>query len=194
MKKNKIIITVIAGVVVLIALIIGIMSITIHNSETRLRTAISAQQTSNKANFDKMFKVIKQVAETAKAKMEVSKDAFKEIYPALIEGRYSKGDGSLMKLIVESNPTFDLTAAGSLYDKLATAIEANRNEFFVEQQKLIDKQREHKNLIMTWPGYWFLDAKDTISIIIVTSTTTKEVFSKGEENEIDLFKKDSTKK
>jgi hypothetical protein len=93
----------------------------------------------------------------------------------------------LMKWIVESNPQFDLAAAGSLYDKLANVIESNRQEFFVEQQKLIDYNREQHVLVNTWPGYLFLESSDTVAIKIVTSTKTKEVFAKGEENDIELF-------
>ena len=141
-----------------------------------------------------MFKVISQLAEVADVKMEKSKNAFKEIYPALMEGRYGKGDGSLMKWVTESNPQFDLNAAANLYDKLAVAIEANRQEFFIEQQKLIDYNREQRASLKKFPGSWFLESSDTIHIVVVTSATTKETFRTGEENDISIYKKDTTKK
>jgi hypothetical protein len=136
-----------------------------------------------------MFKVIAQVSQVADKKMEVSKNAFKEIYPALIEGRYSKGDGTLMKWITESNPQFDLKSATALYDKLAIAIEANRQEFFIEQEKLIDYNREHRTFLQKWPNYWFVSLSDTIHIQVVTSAKTKDVFKTGEENDIEVFNK-----
>jgi hypothetical protein len=116
-----------------------------------------------------------------------SKEAFKEIYPALIEGRYSSdSDGSLMKWIQESNPTFDIASAANLYDELVVVIESNRKEFFIEQQKLIDLKRENDVLLNTFPGTWFLDS-DPIEITIIESEYTKEVFATGEENDIKIY-------
>lgn len=193
MKKGMILGGIIAGLLVIFAIVYFSMKWSYENQNVQLKNKIVAQQESNKANYDKMKKVITQVAETAKAKMDMSTNAYKEIYPALMEGRYSKGDGSLMKWITESNPTLDIAACNNLYDKLAVAIEANRQEFFVEQQKLIDYNREQHTLINTIPASWFLESNDTIAITIVTSADTKQVFVSGEENDIDLFKKDTTK-
>ena len=194
MNTKKIVITIIASLLLVLCGVFFIMKYSYQNKNIENKALIVAQQKSNEANFDKMKKVIKQVAEVANAKMDMSTEAYMKIYPALMEGRYSKGDGSLMKWITESNPTFDLTAAANLYDKLAVAIEANRQEFFIEQQKLIDYNREQRILLTKFPGSWFLNANDTIHIVIVTSADTKEAFSKGEENDIDIYKKDSTKK
>lgn len=179
---------IVAGLIVISMIVFFSMKWSYQNQNVRLKTQITAQQQSNTANFDKMKKVIIQVAETAKAKMDVSTNAYKEIYPALMEGRYSKDNGSLMKWITESNPTLDIASCNNLYDKLAVAIEANRQEFFIEQQKLIDYNREQHTLINTVPGSWFLNSNDTIAITIITSASTKETFKTGEENDIDLFK------
>jgi hypothetical protein len=188
MKKTTIVIGIALGIGAVLAVIYFSMQITYQNRNERMKERIIAQQRSNEANFDKMFKSVAQVAEVAEHKMEKSKEAFKEIYVPLMEGRYSDDpDGMLMKWITESNPQFDLSAAGSLYDKLANAIESNRQEFFIEQQKLIDYNREQHVLVNTWPGYWFIESSDTIAIKIITSAKTKEVFAKGEENDIELF-------
>jgi hypothetical protein len=184
MKKLPLIIT-LCVVAVFVIIIIGTV-VSISNEKVDKKNLVLAQQDVCKANFDKMFKTIKQEAELAKAKFEVSKEAFKEIYPALIEGRYSKGDGSLMKWITESNPTFDLSAAGSLYDKLSVVIEANRKDFFEQQTKLIDYNREYKSLLNKWPAKWIVNRNDTVHIEIITSSATKDVYAKGEENDIDL--------
>ncbi len=186
MKKGMIVGGIAVGLLVIFLIVYFSMKWSYQNDNVRLKNKITAQQESNKANFDKMFKVIQQIAQVA----DQYKESFKEIYPQLIEGRYSnQKDGALMKWVTESNPTFDV----SLYTKLANAIEANREEFFIEQQKLIDYNREQHNLINTVPGSWFLESNDTIAITIVTSATTKETFKTGEENDINLFKKDTTK-
>ena len=186
--KNLIISGVVLGLSIIVLLIVFPMKWSYQNKNVKAKNQIVGQQKSNEANFDKMKKSIAQVAEVAQVKMDMSTKAFKEIYPALMEGRYSKGDGSLMKWITESNPQFDLAAATSLYDKLAVVIEANRQEFFEEQKKLIAYNQAQHDLINTVPGSWFLNSNDTIAIVIVTSVDTKQAFSTGEENDTNVFK------
>jgi hypothetical protein len=186
MKKTALYVTL--GVIALFVVIVFFMNLTYDNNKIDKRNLVTTQQEKCKANFDKMYKVIQQTAEVAQAKFEVSKEAYKEIYPALIEGRYDKGDGTLMKWITESNPTFDIKEAASLYDKLATAIESNRQEFFAEQTKLLDYNREYKTYISKAPARWFVNESDTLTLTIITSKVTKEVYSTGEENDINLLK------
>jgi hypothetical protein len=163
-----------------------------NDEEIRKRSLVTSQQDVCKANFDKMFKVIAQTAQVPQEFMEKAKNAFKEIYTPLIEGRYSgeKGD-ALMKWITESNPNFDLNAMGKMYERLQVIIEANREEFFNEQKKLIDYQREHHNFISSWwnKNVWGLGSRGDVEIKIITSAKTKEVYSKGEENDINVFNK-----
>lgn len=187
MKKGTIVGGIITGLLVVLTIVWISMKVSYRNENVRLKNQIVAQQESNKANFDKMFKVIAQVAQVA----DQYKETFKDVYPQLIEGRYNNSkDGALMKWVTESNPNFDVT----LYTKLANAIEANRQEFFNEQQKLIDYNREQHNLLNTWPASMFLESNDTIHITIITSTNTKEVFTSGEENEIRLFTEEEVSK
>ncbi len=154
------------------------------NDEIDLRTAIAQKKNDVEATFDKMFKVLKQTASVT----DEYKNAFKDIYPALIEGRYKQnGDGSLMKWVQESNPTFDV----SLYKDLINAIDVERNGFLTTQRQLMDLKKEHDNLRLKWPSKWFIndDVKE-IEITIVSSTHAKEVMKSGKDDDIDLFNKD----
>jgi hypothetical protein len=129
-----------------------------------------------------MWKILKQKAGVT----DQYKQAFNEIYPKLIEGRYSKGDGSLMKWITESNPQFD----ASMYKDLMKSIEVERTGFFNEQSVLIDMQREHSAFLQKVPNRWFLSANlKPVEIKVITSADTKETYSTGEENNVDLFDK-----
>ena len=112
-----------------------------------------------------MWKTITQQASVS----EQYKDAFKEIYPELIEGRYSQGDGSLMKWIQESNPTFDT----SLYKKLMQTIEVQRLSFAKSQERMLDIIREHETLCNTYPSKWFVSNKTHIEYTVVSSTRSK---------------------
>ena len=152
------------------------------NQEVNLSTAITAKKTDQEATFDKMWKVLSQKAQVA----DQYKTAFQEIYPKLIEGRYSQGDGSLMKWITESNPTFDV----SLYKNVMDAIEVERNGFLTTQRQLMDLKREHDKLLLQWPSKWFInDGVKSIEIQIVSSTHAKEVIKSGKDDDTDLFKK-----
>lgn len=182
MTKNKII-ALGASIFVGIMLIITIsMNFSIQNNEIDLRADVVAQGKKCEAYFDKMWKILQQKAQVS----DQYKESFKEIYPKLIEGRYSKGDGSLMKWVTESNPTFDV----SLYKDLMKSIEIERTGFFNEQSLLIDMQREHSVYLQKAPNRWFLSSDlKLVEIKVITSSSTKKTYETGEENDVDLFKK-----
>lgn len=161
-------------------LVVTIMGVSASNKEVRLRNQAVAQEQVCKNNFDNMFKQIAQVAQVT----DQYKETFKEIYPALIEGRY-KGDQTLMKWVTESNPNFDT----KLYDKLINIIEAKRDGFQHEQDKLADIVREHTDVLTTWPSSMFVGGRQPLQVTFVSSANTKEVYRTGEENDIDVFKK-----
>jgi len=164
-----------AGFFLVVGVIIGGAYFQYSNSEIALRNQIGAQQKSNEAVFDNTWKIIKQQSGVA----DSYKDAFKEIYPALMEGRYgNERGGALLSFIQESNPTFDT----SLYQKLSNSVEAQRTIFTREQQKLIDLAREHENMIKQFPSGVFLARRSHIDIVVVTSVKTEEVFRTKQEN------------
>lgn len=167
----------------LFAIITGtIMKYSAENTEIDLRNQTTAQQTVCQAYFDKMWKILQTQAQVA----DQYKNAFKEIYPQLIAGRYSKEGGSLMQWITEHNPEFKT----DMYQKLMQSIEIERSGYFNQQSRLIDLQREHASYIKKAPNRWFLnDTLKPVAIVIVTSGTTKSAYATGEENSVDLFKK-----
>jgi len=180
MKKNTVITLSLIGVALFMGLIIFVMNISIGNKEIDLRQQTIAQNKKCEAYFDKMWKILKQKAGVN----DQYKEAFKEIYPKLVEGRYSNDSGTLMKWIQESNPDFD----ASLYKDLMKSIEIERTGFFNEQASLIDMQREHKTYLYKAPARWFLDDNlKPVEIKVITSAETDRVYSTGQENNIDLF-------
>jgi hypothetical protein len=149
-----------------------------------LRNKVVAQEQVRAGYFDKMWKIINQKAQVA----DQYKDAFREIYPSLIEGRYGNEQGGmLMKWITEHNPQFDV----SLYKDLMHSIEAERTGFFLEQKKLTDLAREHQDVRTTFPSKIFVGHRSAIVVTIITSDVTDKVISSGKENDIELFKKDT---
>lgn len=151
-----------------------------NNKEITLRTEAEAQRGKIEGVHDKMWKVIQQKAQVA----DEYKDAFAEIYPEIMSGRYSgENDGSLMKWVTESNPNFDT----SLYADLMQSIELLRTEFQKNQERMLDIIREHKTLCTTYPGRWFITNTEEIEYTIVSSTKSKVVMDTGIDDDVNLF-------
>ena len=177
--KGKI--AVLVGLALAVVLGIGvIMNISYGNKEIDNRNLITAQVEAIEANYDKMWKVLSQMAGVS----EQYKDSFKDIYVGLMEGRYSKDSGTMMKWIKEDNPTFD----SGIYKQLMTAIEANRTDFEMEQKKLISYSKQHKDLLHKFPGSFFLSDIEDIVITIISSSRSKAVMSSGIDDDVNLFK------
>jgi hypothetical protein len=156
-----------------------IMNITYNNQEKGVRNRGEAQKQKIEVVFDEMWKILQDQAGVTTE----YKDSFKEIYIPLIEGRYSQGDGSLMKWITEHNPQFDT----SLYQSLMLSIEKYRALFAKEQETMIDIKRQHKDLCTFAPSSWFIDNKEEIEYTVISSTRTKQVMESGIDDSAPLF-------
>jgi hypothetical protein len=151
-----------------------------NNKEISLRNQIEAQKGKIEGVHDKMWKVLQQKAQVSNE----YKEAFSEIYPAIMEGRYSgNGDGSLMKWVTEQNPNFDT----SLYKDLSQSIEVLRTEFQKSQERMLDLIREHKTLCEAFPGRWFITNVNPIEYTVISSTKSKVVMDTGLDDDIKLF-------
>lgn len=178
MKKSFIIV----GVLLFTVLLIIMVWVSSSNTEIKLRSTITAQKEVVEAYADKLWKVVAQKAQVA----DQYREAFKDIYPELIEGRYgNEKGGTLMKWIQESNPNFDI----GLYKDLANSIEAERAGFFMEQKKLVDLNNEHRIIKSSFPNSLFIGHRPDIEIKIISSARTKQLMQTAEENDIQIFKK-----
>jgi hypothetical protein len=151
------------------------------NDEIALRQQVLAQEKVNTTIFDKMWKIISQQAQVT----DKYKDSFKEVYQTIMSGRYENAKNVTWQWIQESNPQFD----SRLFEKVMVAVEANRNEFALEQKKLIDLGRSHTVMVSQFPGsLWasFLDRRP-IDLKIVTSEKTEKAFSTGREDSVRVF-------
>lgn len=171
----------VAGALVLVLVLLG-MGASYHNQEVALRNQTLAQQRNAQQIFDKTWKVIQQTAGVT----EEYREAFTQVYPELMEGRYGNArGGALLSFVQESNPEFST----KLYEKLADQIEALRAEFAREQTQLLDLQREHRNLLAQVPSSLFLLGRQPVEVQIITSGKAEKAYSTGMEDDIDLFKK-----
>jgi len=172
----------IIGIFFITVLIVGgalvAWGVGVSNTEKKLRNKIEAQQESAEIFYTKLWEILKSKAGVTSEYAE----QFKEIQFGIMEGRYSTG-GEMMKWIQEANPEFD----ASLYKDLMNSIEGERNGFFVEQKKLLDMNKQHKDMLVTFPKKVILKNRENIEIVVLKNAATKEAFETGTDDSPDLF-------
>ncbi len=175
------------GGLLIVGAIVVLVGVGISNDEIDLREQCNAQQEANKAVKDKTWKVVKQKAGI----LDKYATDFQKAFGGIMSERYQgETQGAPMfKWIKEHNPEYST----EMYKDLADAVEANQTEFLNVQKRLIDIKREHMNILKKWPSKMVVGDRDTLEIIIVTSSTTKKVFETGEDNDVDLFDGDPNK-
>jgi predicted small secreted protein len=185
--NNRILAGVVVGIGAFLFVIYLLMGMHYRNGERSLRNLFTAKKQDVEASHDKMKKVIFQKAGITQ---QYAGD-FERIYPNLIAGRYKgNGDGSLMKFVVEANPSFDT----SLYKDLSQAVEAERANFLNVQRSIIDVQQVYNTYIITEPGSYFLpDNLEPLKYTVISSTDSKNAVETGVDNDVDLFAKPATK-
>ena len=172
----------ILGVLGIISIGLIVWGFGVSNDEIRLRNKFEAQDKVIEAFFDKMWKIIRDQAGVA----DKYQESFRGIYKDLMAGRDSgEGKGQMMLWIKEQNPQFDT----SLFDKLMVSIEAQREGFFVEQKKIVDIAREHKNLIEVAPSSWIVGSRAPLVYEVISSTHSKEVMKSRVDDSPSPFEK-----
>ena len=187
MKNSTIAIIVSAGLIGLILIttfiVLG-MGISFSNKEVVLKNTISAKQIDNGNQMDTMWKTISQVAQVTDAQ----KKALLEIFTGYAQARTgdNKG-GSLANWIHEAVPNVDT----STFNNLQNIIVAQRDGFKQRQTELLDLNREHDNLIGTFPNSLFASilGRKHIDVVIVTSTRTENAFKTGKDDDVNVFSK-----
>ena len=171
------------ALVVMIALGIFLMDMSYQNSYERIGQDIEAQYKKIESNYEKMSRVILQQAGILN---KYSND-FKEIYKGMMQGRYGKeGSKAMWQWIKEQNPQID----ASLYAKLMTTVEAQRQGFDRQQAKVSDMVAESNKMLKTKPSKWFVDGEIKVAKIVSSSTTKAIVASGVDDTSNDLFKKE----
>ena len=174
----------IAVIAVIIIVALGVITtvgsyFNYNNQEVALREQAEAQRGKVEGVHDAMWKIISQKAQVS----QEYRTGFDSIYTHIIAGRYSQGDGTLMKWIKEANPNFDT----SLYKDVMDAIEVQRTLFKKEQERMLDIKRQHSTLCKTYPGRWFITNQSEIEYTIVSSSQSKQVMETGVDDNVKLY-------
>ena len=156
--------------VVVLIIIWFAMYFSYNNKEIALRKESDAQRGKIETVRDRMFQIIREQANVSNEYRE----AFNEIYPKIIAGRYEHG-GELMKWIQEANPQFDT----SLYQKVSNSIEVQRTAFTSTQNRMLDIINQRATLIESYPSRWFIRNKSAIEYTPISTSDTKMVMATG---------------
>ena len=155
---------------VVLAIIWIAMYFSYNNKEIALRKESEAQRGKIETVRDRMFQIIREQANVSNEYRE----AFNEIYPKIIAGRYEHG-GELMKWIQEANPQFDT----ALYQKVSNSIEVQRTAFTSTQNRMLDIINQRATLIESYPSRWFVRNKSDIDYTPISTSDTKMVMATG---------------
>lgn len=171
---------------IIVVLIIAGMSLfsqyrSVYDRNVHLWSQYTAQRKVIAGSYDDMWKIIKQKGEIS----DKAADKFKEIYTSIISGRYSQGDGSLMKWVTEQNPNFDQ----SNYKDLSQSVEILRKEFRDKEMVIVAIMQEHENLENEFWSSMFLKDKRVMEYTQLLSTKTDDVIKTGIDDDIDVFSK-----
>jgi hypothetical protein len=170
-----------AAIAAILIFIIGFMYIGASNKEIALRNQIKAKQAANKASFDTVWKVIAGKASVT----EKERESFRTTFIDIMNARTGNDKNLMWKWAHEAQ----IPINNDLWKDLSVAIESQREGFKQDQQMLLDLNREHDNMIDTFPSSLFVGQRGKITVQIVTSTKTEQTFQTGKEENADPFAK-----
>lgn len=181
MKKS----TIITLISISILFIIGMTTFTqyrsVYDKNVSLTSDFNTAKEAVEINFATMTRTLKDQFKLT----DKQSDKAIEYATALMEGRYSKGDGTLMKWITEQNPTL----SQDNYNKLMDNIESLRREFEIKQDRVIAIKNEHNKLRLSfWSSIWLGDVKE-LEYTVISTHKAKEVMKTGNDD-TDMYEDD----
>lgn len=178
------------GVISVLAFVVVASYVTNYNYGNRAETQIEATWENNENILAQYSLKVMEVAQVPGR----YRDDVTQIYQAALEGRYGDdGSQAMFQWIQEQNPQVD----ASLYARVQQVMEAGRNEFQVNQTRLVDLKRAYNtNLGYLWKGMWLnIAGYPTINVgfnggpddfAIITSGHASEAFETGVDQGITL--------
>jgi hypothetical protein len=165
---------------------IGMGVLGFYNDSTVIITTYEAKTDANTADFDNMWKTIKQVAQVPDQHKNAFKDVMTSYASARSDGKGGEGN-TFLSVMQEAVP--DFTGSAELFAKIQTVVEAKREGWTTRQKELRDLKREHDTLLRTFPGVFYngFVGHEELEAVVITSTKTEEVFKSGKDDDVDLF-------
>lgn len=181
---NKTLITLITGGIVLTIGLITIFGlIGTYNGAASLKNTYDMKIKANEAEYDLLWKSIKQAAEIPEQK----KQAFKEIFESYAGSRNNGSSNQMMTWVKETVPNIDL----KVYDNLMNIITGSRDRWTTKQTELVSIAEQYNYRLTVFPGNVILPMMgfNKIEPKVITSSRTQDAFMTGQDNDTDVFNK-----
>lgn len=174
MKKGTII--TLAILVFIVAIGFGIFNTytSLYDRNVHLNSDFKAAKGQVETEFNTMVKTLQDEATL----VVLQNDKAIEYAKVLMEGNYTKNDGSLMKWINIQFPNMDQKN----YDKLMDNIEAARKGFQTKQDRVLSIIEQHDNLRGEFWSSIFLGKLEPLEYTIISSKKAKEVMITGDDD------------
>lgn len=170
---------VVVGLLVTAAVVLVAQYVSAYNYGNQAEQGLEAQY---KVNQNTLAQYVQKVQEAAQVPAQYSADLTK-LMTDVMGGRYgAEGSKATWQWIKEQNPSLD----PKLYEKIQQIVEAGRDEFKVNQNKLTDLQRQYqtnlgylvRGMFLRIAGYPKVDLKKYDPI---TNDYTQDAYKKGKE-------------
>ena len=180
---SKITKIIVALFVVALLVVPTITIISFSNNEIGVKNRFEAVEKERSAFYTNLHKTITQ-------KVQISKkvdESFRENIDIIMSGR-KDGEQIMWKWVTETNPNANFGEVSVLYQDLSRTIEGKQTEFFEIERKLMDIEREHKDLTTTFPNslYFSILGKEKIQYDPIQTVEGKQVMETGIDSNIKL--------
>lgn len=175
-----------AGLIVAAVVFLAINYFSYYNQGVDMERQVKMVYESNKVVLNTYTTKVQEVAQVP----EMYKNDLNEVIKGTFEGRYGKdGSKAVFQFISEQNLNLDPT----MYQQIQQVMESGRNDFKVEQQKLVDVTANYQaSLDYAWSGFWLrLAGYPKINLAEYKILVTDEVdqkFKSGKDEVIKLRK------
>jgi len=155
------------------------------NTEINVKNNYNSEVTNRTAIYDKMYKEI-----SANTELSLKVDSsFKEVVAIVMSNRQD-GPNLTWKWLQESNPTATYAQVAAFYRDLSVVINNNREEFLAQDKLLSSINKQHEDLIGTFPNslYNTVLKRKSFDYIPITSTRAEEVNKTHKDDDVKVFK------
>lgn len=176
-------IAVVATISILLFVWYLMSGISYRNREKTLRANFVGVISSNKADFDAMWKIINQSSQVP----EKYSEDFTKAYSTILASGKGTDQNAVKNLFAVATGMKMPQLDPSMYKEVQRVIESGRIRFANDQRMAAAMKAEHDALRTTWPGSMFLGNVKPLDLQLVTSTKTEEAFKTGKDDDTSLY-------
>lgn len=184
MKAVAIVLGALGGLIGMLGIVAAMSYFTYYDLGARSEANLNAVYESNVAVMNSYTVKVQEVAQVP----DMFRDDLRSVISETFQGRYgADGSKAVFQFIQENNMSLDPI----MYRQIQQVMESGRNEFTVEQKKMVDQVRIYRtNLDTLWSGFWLRVAGypkvDLKKYEVLATTEVRAKFESGTDTVIKL--------